>query len=79
MGFDLLWSMLTATLYSIAKKRRGRCLSKEYVNNRTFLLWECSSGETWIATRTLKVERGVLAVKIKMPRRQVKSEQLSLF
>ena len=33
----------------IASTRKGKCLSKEYVNNRTNLLWECKKGHTWEA------------------------------
>lgn len=32
-----------------AKKRGGRCLSKDYKNNQTPLLWECSIGHRWEA------------------------------
>lgn len=30
-----------------AKKRNGRCLSKEYINNKTKLEWKCHNGHTW--------------------------------
>ena len=32
-----------------AKKRRGKCLSSQYENNETRLLWECSEGHQWWA------------------------------
>jgi len=33
----------------IAEERGGKCLSIEYVDQRTPLLWECSEGHTWKA------------------------------
>jgi hypothetical protein len=33
----------------IAAEKRGRCLSNEYVNANTHLLWECSKGHRWRA------------------------------
>jgi hypothetical protein len=33
----------------IALKRKGKCLSKEYVNNATSMLWECEFGHNWKA------------------------------
>ncbi len=37
-------------MYEIAKTRGGTCLSAEYVNARTKLLWKCSKAHTWKAT-----------------------------
>lgn len=34
----------------IAKERGGKCLSKTYVNNRSKLTWQCSSGHVWKAS-----------------------------
>lgn len=34
----------------IAEQRKGKCLSKIYVNCKTKLLWECSKGHRWDAT-----------------------------
>lgn len=36
-------------MQEIAKKRGGRCLSKEYVNNHTHLEWQCECGNVWPA------------------------------
>ncbi len=36
-------------MQSIAKKRRGKCLSKKYKNTQTKLKWECSEGHQWYA------------------------------
>jgi len=33
----------------IAKERRGKCLSTEYVNNNTKILWQCKEGHKWEA------------------------------
>jgi hypothetical protein len=67
-------------MHSIAKERRGRCLSKEYVNNRTLLLWECSSGHTWMANaNNIKSGTWCPRCKHKKTKTTSKSEQLSLF
>jgi hypothetical protein len=34
----------------LALSRKGRCLSVDYVNNSTPLLWECADGHRWTAT-----------------------------
>lgn len=34
----------------IAIERKGKCLSKEYVNKETKMEWECEHGHTWPAT-----------------------------
>ena len=31
----------------IANERGGKCLSTEYKNNKTYMLWECSKGHQW--------------------------------
>jgi hypothetical protein len=36
-------------MHSLAKKKGGKCLSKEYVNNHTNLIWQCVEGHTWKA------------------------------
>ena len=33
----------------LAQNREGRCLSKEYLNDGSHLLWECSKKHTWLA------------------------------
>jgi hypothetical protein len=33
----------------LARKRGGKCLSQEYINNYTKLLWECAEGHQWEA------------------------------
>jgi len=41
---------LTITdMRALATERGGRCLSDEYVNNRTHLLWRCAEGHEWWA------------------------------
>jgi len=39
-------------MQSIAIDRGGKCLSDEYVNSHTKLLWECSEGHQWEAIPT---------------------------
>lgn len=41
----------------IAKSKGGRCLSKNYINDRTKLKWQCEKGHTWKAI-PLNVKRG---------------------
>jgi len=36
-------------MHRLAKKRRGKCLSTEYVNSKTKLKWQCSEGDIWEA------------------------------
>jgi len=36
-------------LHGLARERGGRCLSREYLNGRTPLLWECKYGHRWKA------------------------------
>jgi len=37
-------------MQEIAKERKGKCLSKRYVQTHTKLTWECSNGHRWKAT-----------------------------
>lgn len=37
-------------LQKIADVRKGRCLSKKYINNKTPIKWECKFGHQWEAT-----------------------------
>lgn len=42
-------------LNALAQGRGGRCLSTEYVNNHTLMIWECEMGHIWKATsRSIK-------------------------
>lgn len=36
-------------MHDIAKKHDGKCLSTEYINNKTHLEWECEKEHTWFA------------------------------
>ena len=36
-------------MHQIAKKRKGKCLSKKYVNAATPLKWQCEKGHVWKA------------------------------
>lgn len=46
----------------IAKKLGGTCLSRNYTNNRTKLLWECKEGHRWEAM-PLSIKEGVWCPK----------------
>jgi hypothetical protein len=37
-------------LHEIAFSKRGKCISKNYINNHTKILWECAKGHRWDAT-----------------------------
>ena len=37
-------------MHSIANSREGKCLSRQYVNSKTRLKWECSEGHQFMAT-----------------------------
>ncbi|MBU0532992.1 zinc-ribbon domain-containing protein [Candidatus Micrarchaeota archaeon] len=39
-------------MQELAKKRDGKCLSSEYINSRTNLIWQCKEGHTWKAIST---------------------------
>lgn len=34
----------------LAMSRNGKCLSEQYINNKTKLEWKCENGHTWFAT-----------------------------
>jgi len=36
-------------MHQLSQRRGGRCLSSEYINTKTNLLWECSKGHRWEA------------------------------
>ena len=36
-------------MQDLAKSKGGKCLSKEYINIRTKLTWQCKEGHTWMA------------------------------
>jgi len=42
-------SLTIEEMREIAKVRGGKCLSKQYVNTETKLLWQCSKGHKWEA------------------------------
>jgi hypothetical protein len=37
-------------MHKLAQKREGKCLSSDYINARTKLLWKCDNGHEWRAT-----------------------------
>lgn len=49
-------------MQKIAKVRGGKCLSKEYIDNRTKLKWQCKEGHTWEA-RPNSIKRGTWCPK----------------
>ncbi len=44
-------------MHSIAKERKGQCLSHRYANCETKLLWQCSKGHKWDASPN-SIKRG---------------------
>ncbi len=49
-------------MQKIAETRHGKCLSKQYKNNRTPLLWECKKGHEWNAS-TDNIKAGKWCIK----------------
>jgi hypothetical protein len=41
---------LLLDMQSIAQQKGGKCLSKQYINSKEKLLWECNKGHMWEAT-----------------------------
>ena len=44
-------------MHNFVSERGGKCLSPEYINNKTKLKWECAEGHTWEAI-PYSVKRG---------------------
>lgn len=44
---DIERSLSISECTEIANSRGGRCLSTEYTNNDTLMIWECEKGHTW--------------------------------
>jgi urease gamma subunit len=44
-------------MQNLAKMRGGKCLSKEYVNNKTKLKWQCNEGHVWEAVPSSVAKR----------------------
>ena len=44
-------------MQALAQAKDGKCLSKEYVNNSTAVIWQCSKGHEWPAIPT-NIKRG---------------------
>ena len=42
--------MTIEEMQNIALKKGGKCLSKNYLNRKTKLTWECKEGHVWEAT-----------------------------
>ena len=64
------------SLQKIAEQRGGKCLSKEYINSKTKLLWKCAEGHEWLATpSSIKSGRWcpLCAVKSRAETRKTKS------
>ncbi|MDO8511420.1 MAG: zinc-ribbon domain-containing protein [Nanoarchaeota archaeon] len=45
--FDVYSSKNLEEMQEIAKSRGGKCLSKNYINNSTKLVWECAEDHKW--------------------------------
>ena len=37
-------------MIELARQKGGKCMSKEYTNNSTKLIWQCAEGHVWEAT-----------------------------
>ena len=49
-GRGLLEALSIQEMQEIAEERGGRCLSGNYINNKTPLLWQCDTKHEWEAT-----------------------------
>jgi len=45
-------------MHELAKKRNGKCLSKNYINCSTKIKWECAEGHKWEAIPS-SINRGI--------------------
>ncbi|MBU4348311.1 zinc-ribbon domain-containing protein [Patescibacteria group bacterium] len=43
-------SITIKDMQEIAKKKKGKCLSKKYINTHVKLKWQCKKGHKWEAT-----------------------------
>jgi tRNA(Arg) A34 adenosine deaminase TadA len=63
-------------LQSLAEQQGGKCLSKEYINSKTKLLWKCAKGHEWQAAPS-SIKSGqwcpICAVKIQTETRRKKT------
>ena len=55
--FDIYSSKELKEMQKIAESRKGKCLSKNYINNSTILEWKCDKGHIWKA-KPSDVKRG---------------------
>jgi hypothetical protein len=61
-------------MQEVAASRKGSCLSKEYVNANSNLLWECSKGHQWSAIPN-SIKRGSWCAVCSRSHRRAKSRQ----
>lgn len=59
-------------MHSIAKERKGKCLSEKYVDVDTPLKWKCSRGHIWKASSYSVMNRGSWCRKCRYIDRRVK-------
>jgi len=64
-------------IQAIAMQRGGKCLSKEYINSKTKLLWECSEGHQWQAVLD-SVKRGSWCAVCKKTKKKTIEEMQAL-
>src|SRR3989344_320104 len=55
--FDIYSSKNLEEMQEIAKNRKGKCLSKNYINNFTKLIWQCEKNHSWRA-RPSAIKKG---------------------
>jgi hypothetical protein len=49
VNMGLVRRLTIREMYKLAEERGGRCVSTEYINANTHLLWECKNGHQWLA------------------------------
>jgi hypothetical protein len=50
-------------MQEIAQQYGGKCLSKEYINSNSSLVWECEKGHIWEAAPRLVLYFGIWCTK----------------
>ena len=61
-------------MHDAAKKRKGKCLSTHYIDNRTRLKWQCKLGHVWAAV-PMSIRRGSWCKRCAMREFQAKQKE----
>jgi len=64
------------TAHDIAKMHNGKCLSENYVNNSTKLLWQCAHGHEWRASLSSVKDAKQWCPQCKLPKTQTRIKNM---